>query len=69
MLLCSGLRGRVKTLLKMCCSLMPARGEGGKQAIKMKSIQSHFIVDLPVQTTVRTVDLLGIQAVLMWKLS
>lgn len=53
----------------LCYSLMPARGKGGKQAIKIKSIQSHFIVGLPVQTTVRTVDLLGIEAVLMWKLN
>lgn len=41
----------------------------GKEAIKMKSIQSHFLVGLPVQTTVRTVNVLGIEALLMWKLS
>ena len=52
----------------LCYSLVPARGKGGKQAIKIISIQSHFIVGLPVQT-VRTVDLLGIEAVLTWKLS
>lgn len=48
---------------------MPTRGKGGKQAIKNKSIQNHFIVGLSVQTTVGTVDLLGTEAVLMWKLS
>lgn len=48
---------------------MPARGKGGKQAVKIKSIQSHFTVGFPVQTTVRTVDLLGTEVVLMWKLS
>jgi len=48
---------------------MPAEGKVGKQAIKIKSIQSHFIVGLPVQTAVRTVGLLGTEAVLMWKLS
>lgn len=37
--------------------------------MKIESIQNHFTVGFPVQTTVRTVDLLGIEVVLMWKLS
>lgn len=36
--------------------------------MKIKSFQSHFTVGFPVQTAVRTADLLGI-VVLMWKLS
>lgn len=47
---------------------MPARNSG-KQAIKVRSIASHFITGLPAQTTVRRADLFGIEAVLMWKLS
>lgn len=37
--------------------------------MKIKSIQSHFTAGFPLQTTVRTVGLFGVEVVLMWRLS
>lgn len=49
----------------LCYSVLPAGGKGGKQAIKITSIQSHLI-RFPAQTIARTVVLFGMEAVLTW---
>lgn len=47
-------------------SFLPAGGKGGKQAIKITSIQSHLLTMFPARTIVRTVVLFGTEAVMMW---